>query len=32
MQVVIFDRRSGRLEAASDPRGEGAARVAERRE
>ncbi len=31
MQVVIFDRRSGQLEAASDPRGEGAARVAERR-
>jgi len=29
MQVVIFDRRSGQLEAASDPRGEGAARVAQ---
>lgn len=28
MQVVIFDKRSGRLEAASDPRGEGAAQVA----
>ncbi len=31
MQVVIFDKHSGRLEAASDPRGEGEARVAERR-
>lgn len=27
MQVVIWDRSAGRVEAASDPRGEGAARV-----
>ena len=27
MQVVIWDQRAGRVEAASDPRGEGAARV-----
>lgn len=29
MQAVLWDRRSGRVEAASDPRGEGAARVVE---
>lgn len=28
LQVVVFDRRRGELTAASDPRGEGAARVA----
>lgn len=29
MQVIVWDRAEGQIEAASDPRGEGAARVAE---